>query len=111
MRIQSKPCRVVSGSATQVGACCVYFVLLFQPNRPSLQSYVASGTGAGSRGPTETKWKTSQRKQERYYVHITLLESQESSSSPCQCPDGGKKNVHPFFSPGVPLLQLVALWT
>lgn len=68
MRIESKPIRVISGSRTQVGACCIYFVLLFKPNCPSLPSYVAGVMGASSRGPAETQWKTSQRKQERSWA-------------------------------------------
>lgn len=59
MQIQSKPFQVISGNRTQVGACYIYFVLLLKPNCPSLPSYVASVMGASSRGPAETKWKTS----------------------------------------------------
>lgn len=59
MQIQSKPFQVISGNRTQVGACYIYFVLLLKPNCPSLPSYVAGVMGASSRGPAETKWKTS----------------------------------------------------
>lgn len=68
MRIQSKPFWVISGNRTQVGACYVYFVLLFKPNCPSQLSYVAGVMGVSSRGPAETKWKTSQWKQEQSWA-------------------------------------------
>lgn len=61
--------RVIPGNATQVGACSIYFVLLFKPNRPSLPSYVDGAMGASSRRPDGIKWKTSQRKQERSRAH------------------------------------------
>ena len=71
MRIQSKPFRVISGNRTQVGACYIYFVLLFKASCPSLPSYVAGVMGASSCGPAETKWKTSQRKQERSWARTS----------------------------------------
>jgi len=88
-RIQSKPFQVISGNRTQVGACCIYFVLLFKPNCPSLPSYVAGEMGASSRGPAESKWKTSQRKQ------------QQSWACTSRCVELWRKDSHPCFSPRV----------
>lgn len=71
MQIQSKPFQVISGNRTQVGACCIYFVLLLKPNCPSLPSYVAGVMGTSSCSPAQTKWKTSQRKQERSWARTS----------------------------------------
>lgn len=71
MGIESKSFHVVSGNKTQVGACYIYFVLLFKPNCPSLLSYVAGTMGASSCGLAETKWKTSQRKQEQSWARTS----------------------------------------
>lgn len=70
MQMQSKPFQVISGNRTQVGACNIYFVLLFKPNCQSLLSCVAGVMGASSRGPAEAKWKTSQWKQESGARHV-----------------------------------------
>lgn len=71
MQILSKPFQVISGNRTQVGACCIYFVLLLKPNCPSLPSYVAAVMGTSSCSPAGSKWKTSQRKQEQSWARTS----------------------------------------